>query len=381
MNESPSTHKYDTIDYLSIDPHFGDKETMIELVQKAHELGIKIMLDGVFNHTGSRAKEWIDVVEKGPKSKYYDWFLVNEWPFVRGEHNAFKGRYYTFAFCDDMPKLNTSNPEVREHIIKICEYWVKEYGVDGIRLDVANELSHRFCKELRIRMQAIKPDIYILGEVWNDSITWLRGDEFDAVMNYPLSNAISDFWLQESYTKRDFEQAINRCYTMYMQQSNDVLFNLLDSHDTIRVSSKTPDRDKVYQQLVVLFTMPGSPCIYYGTEVLLEGGFDPDCRRCMPWKEIEEGQYDDRINFVKQLTKLRKEENLFKSRNFHFTNEIDNSRVLEYIKIDDQDNKKIAVILNCDDKAVEVKKSGKVILSHLYKDNILEVGGILIYEV
>lgn len=381
INESPSSHKYDTIDYLSIDPHFGTKETMIELVNKAHELGIRVMLDGVFNHTGKEAKEWKDVVEKGPQSKYYNWFMVNEWPFDPNKWNTKEGKYYSFAFNDKMPKLNTNNPEVRKHIIDICEYWVKEYGIDGIRLDVANELSHRFCKELRTRMKALNTEIYILGEVWNDSINWLRGDEFDAVMNYPLGNAISDFWIEESYTKKDFEEDINRCYTLYMQQTNDVLFNLLDSHDTIRLSSKTPDVNKVYQQLAVLFTMPGSPCMFYGTEVLLEGAHDPDCRRCMPWKEIEEGLYDEHLSFVKNLTRLRKEEALFRSRNFHFTNGIDNERVIEYIKIDDYDSEKMGIVLNCDKKAIEVKIKGNEMMSHLYQNEQLEPGGIVIWKI
>ena len=306
--------------------------------------------------------------------------MVNEWPFDPMSWNAKAGKYYSFAFNDKMPKLNTSNPEVRKHIIDICEYWVKEYGIDGIRLDVANEVSHRFCKELRIRMKALKPDLYILGEVWNDSIGWLRGDEFDAVMNYPLGNAISDFWLEESLNKREFEEEINRCYTLYMQQTNDVLFNLLDSHDTIRISTKIKDVDKIYQQLAVLFTMPGSPCIFYGTEILLKGGYDPDNRHCMPWKEIEEGKYDEHLSFVRRLTKLRKEEELFRSRNFHFTNSIQNERVLEYIKIDDYDNRKIAVILNCSKESTQVNPTGDILLSHLYNEGKLQPGGILIYR-
>ena len=380
INESSSTHKYDTTDYLSIDPHFGTKETMVELVHKAHELGMKVMLDGVFNHLGKGAKEWQDIVKNGPQSKYYDWFMIKEWPFNENEWNTKKGRYYSFAFDDKMPKLNTNNPEVRSHIINICEYWVKEYGIDGIRLDVANELSHHFCKELRIRMKALKPDIYILGEVWTDSINWLRGDEFDAVMNYPLGNAISDFWLEDSYTKQDFEQDINRCYTLYMQQTNDVMFNLLDSHDTIRMSTKTPDVNKIYQQLTVLFTMPGSPCIFYGTEVLLPGKHDPDCRRCMPWKEIEQGAYKEHLAFVKKLTQLRKEESLFRSRNFHFTNHIDNDRVIEYIKIDDYDAKKMMVVLNASSKPTEIKLEGNVLFAYQYENKVLDIGGILILQ-
>ena len=379
INESPSTHKYDTTDYFKIDPHFGDAKVMKELVLKAHALGMRVMLDGVFNHAGRLASQWQDVVQKGPDSPYYNWFMVNEWPFDSRGGNAHQGKYYSFAFDDKMPKLNTSEPEVRAYLISICEYWVKEYDIDGLRLDVANEVSHRFCKELRSRMKALKPDLYILGEVWNDSIHWLRGDEFDAVMNYPLGEAISDFWLEESYTKKDFEEAINRCYTLYMQQTNDVLFNLLDSHDTIRLSTKIPDKDKIYQQLAILYTMPGSPCIFYGTEVLLEGAHDPDCRRCMPWKEIEEGKYEESLHIVRQLTKLRKEEPLFRSRNFHFTNEVDNGRVLEYIKTDDYDRKKMAVILNCCNEVIKLKIEGRVLFSHRCAEGQLEPKGIVIW--
>lgn len=380
INESPSSHKYDTKDYFKIDPHFGDEAVMCEFVNKAHQRGMRVMLDGVFNHEGRFSMKWQDVIEKGSASEYYDWFMVNEWPFDPKGNNAHKGRYYTFAFNDNMPKLNTSNPKVRQYIISICEYWVKTYDIDAIRLDVANEISHQLCKELRQRLKEIKPDFYILGEIWNDSINWLRGDEFDAVMNYPLAQTISDFWLEPSYTKKDFEEAMNRCYTLYMQQTNDVLFNLLDSHDTMRLSTKTPDKDKVYQQLAVLFTMPGSPCIYYGTEVLLEGEHDPDCRRCMPWEQIEQGEYEESLSIVSALTKLRKENPLFKSRNFHFTNAIDADRVLEYIKIDDYDHEKLGVILNCTDQAVIPNISGEVLFSHLYQAKQLMPKGILIYK-
>lgn len=131
----------------------------------------------------------------------------------------------------------------------------------------------------------------------------------------------------------------------------------------------------------VLFTMPGSPCIFYGTEVLLEGAHDPDCRRCMPWKEIEEGKYDEHLAFVKNLTRLRKEEPLFRSRNFHFTNAIDNERVLEYIKIDDYDSEKMGIIMNCDQKPVKVEVNGMEMMSHLYTDETLEPGGIVIWKI
>ena len=158
INEAPSSHKYDTTDYQKIDPHFGTEETMKVLVQEAHNRGMRIMLDGVFNHTGKGFEPWQDVLKKGPESEYFDWFMINEWPFREGVNRAREKQYYTFAFFDSMPKLNTNNPKVREYLLSVCENWVKAYDVDGIRLDVANEISHVFCKELRIRLKAIKPD-------------------------------------------------------------------------------------------------------------------------------------------------------------------------------------------------------------------------------
>lgn len=380
INESPSTHKYDTSDYFKIDPYFGDEETMKELVQKAHALGIRVMLDGVFNHAGALCDKWQDVVKKGPKSAYYDWFMVNEWPFDPNSWNAKAGRYFTFAFHDKMPKFNTNNEAVKAYLISVCEYWVKTYQVDGIRLDVANEVSHSFCKQLRRKLKALNPQIYILGEIWNDAINWLRGDEFDAVMNYPLSETITDFWTNKEETSEKFEALINRCYTLYMQQTNDVLFNLLDSHDTERIMHKIKDKDKIYQQLLLLLAMPGSPCIFYGTEVLLDGAHDPDCRRCMPWKEIERGDYKEELEVIGKLLKLRSQEPLFRSRNFHFTHELGNSRILEFMKIDDYNTHKLKIILNCSEETVNVSLEGELIYSRYFKSNKLAKNGIIIVK-
>lgn len=380
INEAPSSHKYDTTDYTKIDPHFGTEETFMKLVEEAHARQMKVMLDGVFNHSGKYFAPWLDVLEKGPESEYYDWFMIREWPFNSGGGAAKAGQYYSFAFFDDMPKLNTNNPDVREYLLGVCETWVKKYDVDGLRLDVANEISHVFCKELRIRMKAIKPDIYILGEIWHDAMPWLRGDEFDAVMNYPLGESIKDFWIDKGLTNEDFEYTINRCYTGYMQQTNDVLFNLLDSHDTKRLRSDVKNLDEYFQQLAVLFSMPGSPCIFYGTEIAMEGGHDPDCRRCMPWEAIEAGEFHDRIEIVKSLIHLRNEEPLLRNRNFHFPNKISRPRVIEFMKVA-WENDYIEVIINCEEEDVEVAKEGEVLFQRHYIDNVLLRNGILIRRV
>lgn len=380
INLSPSSHKYDTTDYERIDPHFGTEEEFMELVNTAHEAGIKIMLDGVFNHSGKNFAPWQDVCKKGPKSPYFDWFFINKWPFEKKEWNAKNADYYTFAFFDSMPKLNTNNPEVQEYFIGVCEKWVSKYKVDGIRLDVANEVSHTFCKKLRERMKAINPDIYILGEIWHDSIAWLRGDEFDAVMNYPLAASMKDFWLEKNATNDDFEMTVNRLFTRYMQQTNDVLFNLLDSHDTKRLRSQVKSEGEFYQLLAILFAMPGSPCIYYGTEIMMEGDFDPDCRRCMPWSKIDAGEYEESIRLVKSLIALRKKEDLMRSRNFHFPRTYENKRLIQFLKAG-WGNDGIEVLLNCSEQKQDIKESGEILFAHHATQTEILPEGILIRRV
>lgn len=375
--EADSNHKYNTKDYRRVDPHFGTNEELKELVKSAHKLGIRVMLDGVFNHTGTDIPLWQDVLENGQHSRYADWYMVHQWP-IEQKGNTKDGRYDSFAFAENMPKLNTNNPEVIEYLLDIVRFWMEEFEIDALRMDVGNEVSHRFLKELRRMTKEIKPDFYLLGEIWHDAMEWLRGDEYDAVMNYPLAAGISDFWLYRDWEKTQFEYAINRCFTTYMQQTNDVLFNLLDSHDTNRLMDKAGDIDVFYQQLAVLFTMPGSPCIYYGTEIAMEGGYDPDCRRCMPWDEIEAGSYSGQIEEMKKLITLRKEQTAFRSRNFHFPNNIKNQRVIEYMKIDDLQC--LEVLLNCGKEPVEIE-AGEILYARKYENGQLMEKGILIRNV
>lgn len=378
INEAPSSHKYDTADYTRIDAHFGDETLFRTLVDQAHERDIRVMLDGVFNHCGRNFAPWQDVVEKGPQSPYYDWFMIRDWPFREGA--ARDKQYYTFALFDGMPKLNTNHAQVRDYLISICERWVRDYDIDGLRLDVANEVSHLFCKELRTRLKAIKPELYLLGEIWHDAIAWLRGDEFDAVMNYPLGSSIKDFWIDKTLTNEDFEYTINRCYTGYMQQTNDVLFNLLDSHDTKRLRSLARNMDEFIQQLAVLMCMPGSPCIYYGTEIAMEGGHDPDCRRCMPWTDIEGGAYAERMELIKDLIRLRADEPLLRGCNFHFQNNIHRPRVIEFAKMGWVDNY-VEIIINCEEEDVEIPREGEILFRRHYIDTTLLKNGILIRRI
>ncbi|MFR5059294.1 glycoside hydrolase family 13 protein [Faecalimonas umbilicata] len=375
--EAESNHKYDTTDYTKIDPHFGTNEEFAALVKEAHALGIRVMVDAVLNHCGRKFAPWRDVQEKGRQSVYADWFMINDWTSLKKEADTRDGRFYSFAFIDKMPKLNTNNEEVIAYFCKICENWIREFDIDGIRFDVGNEVSHRFLKQIRDHVRAIKPDLYLLGEIWHDASQWLNGEEYDSVMNYPLMSGIHDFFLDLSATKEDFEYMINRCYTMYMQQNNNVLFNLLDSHDTERLMNRLQNLDRFYQQLAVLFTMPGSPCIYYGTEIAMEGGYDPDCRRCMPWSELSQEENQEKIREIQTLITLRKEESAFRSLYFHFPNTYREARLVEYVKLDDEGNQ-VEILLNGTEKDLDVKQQGEVLFARAYDNGKLRKNGTLI---
>ncbi len=307
--EAPSNHKYDTIDYFEIDRHFGDKAIFRKLVQEAHRRGMKVMLDAVFNHIGNHSPQWQDVIKNGEQSVYRDWFHIHHFP-VNTETKwtpdiHLRLNYDTFAFRPKMPKLNTANPQVKQYLLDIAAYWIKEFDIDAWRLDVANEIDHQFWKEFHKTVTTIKPDIYILGEIWHIARPWLNGDEFHGVMNYPLANSIKDYFLSKTISAQTLQHRLNSQAMFYRQQTNEVMFNMLDSHDTERILTVAKgNKNAVKSALAFMYLHCGTPCIYYGTEVGMTGGGDPDCRRVMPW---DEGQQDaDMLIFVKKVIELRK---------------------------------------------------------------------------
>ena len=304
-----SNHKYDTIDYYEIDPDFGNKELFKQLVEEAHKRGIRIMLDAVFNHMGYHAPQWQDVIKNEEKSQYADWFHVHSYPVEFGTNGNEEGQktvsYDTFAFTPRMPKLNTANPEVQKYLLDIATYWIKEFDIDAWRLDVANEVDHHFWKKFYEETVALKEDFYILGEIWHSSQSWLNGDEFHAVMNYAYTETIENFFVAESISASNMVSGLNEQLMLYRQQTNEVMFNMLDSHDTARLLTIAGE-DKAVAQMTLAFTFlqHGSPCIYYGTEIGMTGENDPDCRKCMVWET--EKQDLDFLAFTKELINLRK---------------------------------------------------------------------------
>nr|1WZL_A Chain A, Alpha-amylase II [Thermoactinomyces vulgaris]1WZL_B Chain B, Alpha-amylase II [Thermoactinomyces vulgaris] len=297
---SPSHHKYDTADYLAIDPQFGDLPTFRRLVDEAHRRGIKIILDAVFNHAGDQFFAFRDVLQKGEQSRYKDWFFIEDFPVSKTSRT----NYETFAVqVPAMPKLRTENPEVKEYLFDVARFWM-EQGIDGWRLDVANEVDHAFWREFRRLVKSLNPDALIVGEIWHDASGWLMGDQFDSVMNYLFRESVIRFFATGEIHAERFDAELTRARMLYPEQAAQGLWNLLDSHDTERFLTSCGGNEAKFR-LAVLFQMTylGTPLIYYGDEIGMAGATDPDCLRPMIWEEKEQNR--GLFEFYKELIRLR----------------------------------------------------------------------------
>jgi cyclomaltodextrinase / maltogenic alpha-amylase / neopullulanase len=338
---SHSNHKYDTIDYFTVDPAFGDKEILQTLVKKAHELGIKVMLDIVFNHCGFYFDKFQDVVNHGEKSPYKDWFHIKDYPVYDLEDGMKSSKdlnFDTFAYTPSMPKLNTENKETKEYLLNVIRFWGDAADIDGWRLDVANEVDHHFWRDFRNVVKEINPQAYIVGEVWHDANPWLLGDQFDGVMNYPLKDAVVDFIAKDKLNSMEFIWEVNKIDFQYPRHVNGNMYNLLDSHDTPRFLNITGEnKERLKLAYVFLMTHPGAPSIYYGNEVGMTGNQDPDCRRPMIWEKEEQDL--ELFQFLKQLIKVRKAHDLLRYEGkLKFLSPGINSDVLVYKRFNAQES-------------------------------------------
>lgn len=330
--EAPSNHKYDTTDYMKVDAHFGDVELLKKLVEAAHSKNIKVVLDAVFNHASAQSFAFKDVIEHGKGSRYVDWFHIYSFPVrvKEGEPN-----YDTFGFFAQMPKLNTANPETKQYLLDVAAYWLSEVKIDGWRLDVANEIDHTFWRDFRKRVKEINPQAYIIGEVWSDSMRWLQGDQFDSVMNYPLSDRLLEFLKSDEMDAHTFAGNIGNLIMRYPQQANEVLFNLLASHDTPRLLTQLGgDKRKLKLAIAFLFTFTGTPCIFYGDEIGLEGEADPDCRKCMIWDKDQQDR--ELFGWYEALITLRKTNPVLHTGRLRFLKAEKGERCLIYERTDDR---------------------------------------------
>ncbi len=284
-----SYHKYDTIDYFSVDPCFGTKEDLRCLVEDCHGAGIRVLLDGVFNHCGPDFFAFRDVLEKGRQSRYYDWFYYMPEPIEYTDPPS----YEAFAYVKEMPKLNTGNPEVEEYFIRVGTYWIEETGIDGWRLDVANEINHDFWRHFRSAVRAVKPDAFFIGEIWEDAGVWLLGDQFDSTMNYRFSYLCRDFFAERKMSVSEFDAQIHKMILRYPYPVALAQMNFLDSHDVPRFLSYChDDRKRMQLAFFYLFVGVGIPSVFYGDEYYLEGLEEPEYRQAMPWG-LKENCYEE----------------------------------------------------------------------------------------
>jgi cyclomaltodextrinase / maltogenic alpha-amylase / neopullulanase len=318
--QSASNHRYHTYDYFTVDPLLGGNDALRELLDAAHARGMRVILDGVFNHTGRGFWAFHHVVETGAGSPYREWFHFDQHRLAigrsldpypaghgvrrRGSGDALRDLgYQAWWNIPALPKLNIAEPAVREYVWSVAEHWLR-FGADGWRLDVPGEIQDpAFWAEFRGRCRAVSPDAYLVGEIWDVAPDWTSDERFDALMNYPLAEAILGFVGGPSLDERllrshheyartertdgpGFAARLEALLGAYDPDVTAVQLNLLDSHDNPRLASLLKgDRRAIELAILVQATLPGAPCLYYGGEIGLRGGLDPDNRRAFPWDE------------------------------------------------------------------------------------------------
>ncbi|MDB9527775.1 glycoside hydrolase family 13 protein [Oscillatoria sp. CS-180] len=296
--QSTCNHRYHTHDYYQVDPLLGGNEAFQDLLEAAYSRHIRVVLDGVFNHASRGFFYFNDILENGPHSPWLEWFKVTSWP-LSAYDGAMPANYTSWVNNRALPQFNHDNPAVREYIMRIGEYWIRQ-GIDGWRLDVPFEVQvPGFWQEFRDRIKAINPEAYIVGEIWTPAQQWLDGTQFDAVMNYPFTGptmafaagdrvAIEHAESPEYYPYPALDAAgyrakMENLLSLYDWEIQLAQLNLLSSHDVARALTVMGDDQKSLELAVLLqMTFPGAPCVYYGDEVGLDGGLDPDCRKVFP---------------------------------------------------------------------------------------------------
>ena len=334
--QSAANHRYHTHDYYRVDPILGGNEAFRKLLDAAHGRGIRVVLDGVFNHTGRGFYQFHHALENGAASPYLDWFHVDRerlraggrldaYPTPAKEQRLRRSRrslhelgYQAWWNLPALPKFDTDTLAVRRFIFDVARFWVA-FGIDGWRLDVPGEIDDdAFWQEFRRVVKAANPEAYLVGEVWSEAGRWLQGDQFDAVMNYPFNRACLGFFGGQRLDRAqrpggftlkpldavEFADEVDRLLALYDWEVTLAQLNLLSSHDEPRfLTLATGDREALKLATLFQMTLAGAPSIYYGDEIGLQGGPDPDCRRAFPW---DESRWDrDLLAWFRRATALR----------------------------------------------------------------------------
>lgn len=288
---APSNHKYDTADYFNVDPDFGGNPALRRLVDALRARGMRLILDGVFNHAGAQWPPFVEAQRDGPASPYYPWFYFGDDPNGPDAPGRPWPGYETWSTnVAGVPKLRTSEPAVRQYILDVGRYWLREFGTHGWRLDVANEVDHATWRAFRSAVREVDPQAYLLGEVWWAAMPWLRGEQLDSVMNYAWRDVLLDF----AARRRDATgllDGIDEVRAAYPEPVHPYLYNLLGSHDTERPLHEVgEDRSAAGLAAALMFTLPGAASIYYGDEVGMTGGKEPASRGGMVWDAARQDQ-------------------------------------------------------------------------------------------
>ena len=293
-------HKYDLLDYFQIDPCFGTNEEFRALVQECHAKNMRVIIDGVFNHCGWNFFAFEDVVQRGEDSPYVDWFYSLSFPVIRPDNGEEIPNYECFAYERLMPKLNTGNPDVRAYFQNVGTHWIEQYDIDGWRLDVADEVDHVFWMEFCRAAKRAKPDVAIIGEVWQSAPFWLDGRMFDSTMNYDMMKHCKRFFARGDIDAAAFDSRVTDMRMRYRTNLTFGQLNLLDSHDVPRFLSLCGGDERRYR-LAILFQMmfPGAPSLFYGDEQGIAGLLENDYRAPM---RFEEGEL---VSFVRSAIALR----------------------------------------------------------------------------
>lgn len=364
-----SYHRYDTLDYYRIDPHMGAEDDLRDLVRRAHALGIRVILDGVFNHVSSDHPFFRDVLEKGRASRYYSCFYaLPETPRLpaAGELPG----YTCFSYVADMPKTNTADPFLRQYFCDVGANWVRKFDVDGWRLDVANELDDGFLRAFRASVKAAKSDALIVGEVWENAAHYLGGDMLDSAMNYDFRRYCRRFFAEQTVDAETFDTNVSTLLLRYNENALFAQLNLLDSHDVSRFLSLCGGKTERMELAVLLqMTFPGMPCVFYGDEKGLCGESEPEYRRPMAWdasSPLEE--------VYRRMIALRKTHPALRYGSFH--TELACGGVYRYSRV--WNGTKITVAMNLGAEPVKAEKRGTLLLK---KGENRDIIGAWEYEV
>ena len=351
--KAESYHRYDTLDYYEIDPQMGTKDDLKAMVEQAHSLGIRVILDGVFNHISSSHFMFQDVLKHGRDSEYCDCFYqLPEHPEIPnpGEHP----KYTCFSYVANMPKTNTANPYLRQYFCDVGSYWIREFDIDGWRLDVANELDDGFLRAFRTAVKRVKPDTLIVGEVWENAAHYLNGDMLDSAMNYDFRRYCRRFFAECTVDAEIFDANVSALLLRYRENALYAQLNLLDSHDVSRYLTLCGENmDKMELSVLLQMTFPGMPCVFYGNEKGLSGTTESEYRQAMAWEKTHPLE-----DTYRSLIALRKDHPALRYGNFRTNTASD--KVYSYSRI--WNDQKITVTMNLGIVPIEAPKHGRLLL-------------------